>query len=417
MDGNREEFAEKARFGASGRAGRQTAVLMLVVVLAYLGQNMLNAIMAPLARTIGLAEWHVGAIVSTAALVLTLLSPFWGKRAQRIGPKRALLFALAFGFAALAAFALVAAAGAAGVLAGGVLVAAAVLTRGVVYGAAISAVIPTSQSYLVSLYESEAARVKAVGMLGAMTALAGVLGAVFAGLLSMAGGIMAPLWAMPLMMLAGIAVLAAAFKPAGGAGRAAHPKKVSYLDKRVFAFLLAGFALFLAFSALSVLAGFAVQDRLALSADAAAAATSLVVVAMSAAMIAAQTVLVPKTGWSSRVLLRVGFAIGLAAAVGFFASRSLGAFAVSAVLAGLGMGFAMPGYMTGPTMNVGPDEQGGLAGLISANNGATYIVAPLGSTMLYGMDPAAPFAVLVGLFAFGLLLCFVHPALRPGAQG
>ncbi len=138
---------ERTNEAASSATGKgQTGILLAVVMLAFMGQMMLNPILAPLARMIGLEEWHVGAIISMAALVLTLLSQFWGRRSQKVGPKRVLIFAMLLGFLALGSFALVAYAGSRGLIAGFWLVFGAVATRGILYGSAISAVLPAAQS-------------------------------------------------------------------------------------------------------------------------------------------------------------------------------------------------------------------------------------------------------------------------------
>ncbi|MEB4615136.1 MFS transporter, partial [Leucobacter sp. M11] len=91
------------------------------------------------------------------------------------------------------------------------------------------------------------------------------------------------------------------------------------------------------------------------------------------------------------------------------------AFVAAIFLIGLGMGIATPGYTAGPTLRVTPEEQGGLAGLIGATNGLTFVLAPTAGTALYALWPPLPIlagAVMMGLV---LLLSLAHPALRPGA--
>ncbi len=404
------ERTNEAVSSATGKG--QTGILLAVVMLAFMGQMMLNPILAPLARMIGLEEWHVGAIISMAALVLTLLSQFWGRRSQKVGPKRVLIFAMLLGFLALGSFALVAYAGSRGLIAGFWLVFGAVATRGILYGSAISAVLPAAQSYLVSQCESEEDRVKAVGGIGAMNGLSGVIGSVFGGVLSMIGGLMLPLSIMPFMMLVALAVLAAAFKPSANARVVDEPAKVSYFDPRVFPFLLVGFFMFLAFSSLQTTIGFAVQDRLALDETLTAGYTSLIMIVMSVTMIVCQAVVVPRLKWSARRLLRVGFVLLSISGVLFLVGNTLALLLIAAVTIGVGVGFAMPGYNAGPTMDMAHEEQGGLAGLISANNGATYIIAPVLSTSLYGWAPLSSFVLVIVLLVAGLALCLLHPTLR-----
>lgn len=58
--------------------------LFLAVLLAYMGQMILNPIIAPLSREIGLQEWHIGATISLAAIVLSLSSTTWGRVSLRL---------------------------------------------------------------------------------------------------------------------------------------------------------------------------------------------------------------------------------------------------------------------------------------------------------------------------------------------
>lgn len=60
--------SEKAG-GAAGGAP-QTKLVLATVMLAYMGQMMLNPIIAPLSRAMGMAEWQIGATISLAAIAL-----------------------------------------------------------------------------------------------------------------------------------------------------------------------------------------------------------------------------------------------------------------------------------------------------------------------------------------------------------
>ena len=390
----------------------QTKILLAVVILAYTGQMILNPVLAPLARTLGMEEWSVGAIISVAALMFTLFSRFWGPYAQRTGARRVLMASMLGGFVALGSFAAVVFAADKGLIAGFWLVFGAIATRGFLYGCSISGVMPAAQYHLVSRCETEEDRVKSVGTLGAMNGLSGILGSVAGGALSMIGGLMLPLGVMPLLMLAAFAVVALAFRPKAVETEQSEPRKVSYFDPRVLPFLLAGFVLFLSFSSLQSVFGFMIQDRLGLDATSTAGYTAGIMILTSVTMILFQGVIAPRMKLSARKMLRVGFALIVASFALFIAASTLPLIAAASILIAAGCGFAMPGYNAGPTMNVEPEEQGGLAGLIMSNNGLTYIIAPLLSTSLYGLNPLAPFALNLALVVAGLVLCLAHPKLR-----
>ena len=63
-------------------------------------------------------------------------------------------------------------------------------------------------------------------------------------------------------------------------------------------------------------------------------------------------------------------------------------------------------------MLVEHDEQGGLAGVIGATNGLTYVLAPTLSTLFYGWW--RPLPVIVSIVTLGIVAVFVlaHPAFR-----
>ena len=228
----------------------QTKILFAVVILAYTGQMILNPILAPLARTLGMQEWSVGAIISTAALMFTLFSRFWGPYAQKAGVKRVLAISMMGACIALGSFAAVAIAANRALIAGFWLVFGALATRGFLYGCSISGVMPAAQYYLVSNSHTEEERVKSVGALGAMNGFSGILGSIAGGILSMIGGLMLPLVVMPFMMLAAFAVVVLAFNPEATRAQENRPRKVRYFDRRVLPFLLVGFTLLLTFSSI-----------------------------------------------------------------------------------------------------------------------------------------------------------------------
>lgn len=72
----------------------------------------------------------------------------------------------------------------------------------------------------------------------------------------------------------------------------------------------------------------------------------------------------------------------------------------------------MPGYTAGPTLLVTREEQGGLAGLIAANMGLTFVIAPTVGTVLYSTWPPLP--IIVGAVTMAVVTTFVllHPRFR-----
>jgi MFS transporter, DHA1 family, tetracycline resistance protein len=65
---------------------RRVLLLLLGVVLAaFTGQQLLVPVLAPLSRELRLGEVQLGFVITTAAVVFTLSSLFWGRVCDRWG--------------------------------------------------------------------------------------------------------------------------------------------------------------------------------------------------------------------------------------------------------------------------------------------------------------------------------------------
>lgn len=389
----------------------QTPLLLGAVLLIYLAQMTLNPVIAPLSRDVGLAEWQIGVTISAAAIMVVLTSQLWGRRSQSWGRKPVLVGAFTLATVTMALFALLAWLGMTGLVTGVALFIMFVLLRGVGFGTAIAAVPPTAQAYIADVTVDEKARVKGMAGVGAVQGIAMVGGSVIGGLLS-AFGLLTPLIVVPVLLLAALLLIGFRLRREPRHELIETPARVSPFDTRVWPFLLAGFGMFTALGFIQVITGFIVQDRLGLDSATTGLVTGGALLAAGAGMILAQTVIVPRSGWTPATLLRVG---GVVATIGFAALvADAGAVVLFAaiLLIGLGLGIAMPGYTAGPTLLVSREEQGGLAGLIGATNGLTFVIAPTLSTALYGIW--APLPVIIGgaIMAIVTVFVLIHPRFR-----
>ncbi|MGO1768992.1 MAG: MFS transporter [Microbacterium sp.] len=398
---------------AAARTGSrpQIPLLLSVVFLVYLAQMALNPIIAPLAREVGLAEWQIGVTISTAAIMVVVSSQFWGRRSQSWGRKPVLVAALVVAVVAMTAFAAVAAAGMRGVLTGGLLFALFVLLRGVGFGNAIAAIPPTAQAYIADVTEDEATRVKGMSGIGAVQGIAMVAGSIVGG--ALAGfGLLAPLVVIPVLLALGLVLVALRLRREQRHELVADPVRVRPTDRRVWPFLLAGFGMLTSLGFIQVVSGFLVQDRLGLGSETTGLVTGGVLLAAGAGMVLAQGVIVPRSGWSSPTLLRVGCPTAVVGFIALIPDAGAVPLFIAIFLIGIGLGVAMPGYTAGATLLMRREEQGGVAGLIGATNGLTFVVAPTASTALYGVW--MPLPVIVGAVVMSLVAAFVllHPRFR-----
>ena len=398
---------------ADASANGQVGVLLAAVAIAFTGQMTLNPIIAPLSREIGLAEWQVGLTISVAALMVVLFSPIWGRRAQAWGSRTVLIAALGFATVVMVAFAGVVGLGLAGVLGPVPLFVAFLVLRGLCYGAAVAAVMPTAQAHIAAVTTDEATRVKGMAGVGAAQGAASILGAIVGGVL-VVFGLMVPMIAVPVMLALALTLAWAKLQRPDAATLVARPAGLRATDPRVLPYLIAGFGMFLAFGFVQVITGFLVQDRLHLEATAAGAFAGIAFLMAGIGMLVSQVVLIPRQGWGPHRLMRVGIAFALTGFVVLLPDAGLWLLLVAMLLIGLGLGFAIPGYTAGPTLLVRDEEQGALAGLIGATNGLTFIIAPTAATLLYGLGGWIPVAVSVVLLACVMLFLVLDPRFSAG---
>ncbi|RLP82386.1 MFS transporter [Mycetocola lacteus] len=389
----------------------QIPLVLSAVFLVYLGQMTLNPIIAPLSREVGLAEWQVGVMISLAAVCVVLSSQFWGRASLSRGRKPVLVAAMGTAVGAMALFALLAQLGMQGTLRGTALFILLLITRGLLFGLAIAAVPPTAQAYIADVTTTTESRVRGMAGVGAVQGLAMIGGAVVGG--ALAGfGLMVPLLCVPVMIGIGLIAVMLFLRREQRHELIENPPKVSPWDPRAWPFLLAGFGLFTGLGFVQIITGFIVQDRFALNAGAAAGITGAALLAAGAGMVIAQAVLVPRLGWRPGTLLRVGAAVSLAGFLVLIPNAGIPPLVIALFLIGLGLGLAMPGYTAGPSLLMSAEEQGGIAGLIAANNALTFVLTPTLATLFYTWWPPLPLIVSALVCSAVLVFVLIHPKFR-----
>lgn len=386
----------------------QIPVLLSAVFLAYLGQMTLNPIIAPLAREVGLYEWQVGVTISIAAIMVVTTSQFWGRRSQSWGCKVVLVASFSIATVTMALFAILAETGMQGFISGTALFLLFVLFRGIGFGSAISAVLPTSQAYVAKVTDDQQTRVKGMAGIGAVQGISMVAGAVVGGVLSIFG-LIVPIVAVPVLLGIGLILIVFLLNKEPKTELVANPARIKPTDRRVWPYLVSGFGMFTALGFIQVIAGFIAQDRFTLGPETAGFVTGLALLAAGIGMVLAQAVIVPRTRWAPPRLLRVGTIVAFVGFAVMTPALPMPLFVLSMLLIGLGLGIAIPGYTAGPTLLVNDDEQGGLAGLIGATNGLTFVITPTASTVLYGVWKPLPIIVGGTIMAAVAFFVFVHP--------
>lgn len=386
---------------------RPFLVVHLGVVALNLGLSMIHPVYGPWARSLGLSEAQAGAVVTAAALGIASSSPLMGRLSDRLGRRRVMALGLLCSGAGYLAFATVGLLAPAWGLGGLALVLAWALTRGFA-GLGFSATQASSQAYVADLSPPEA-RGGAMAMLGAMGGLGMILGPPLGGLVA-GWHLGAPVFLAGLMALLGALVVGLAL-PSSGQHRHEEARRLPWQDPRLLPLLPLGFLATITVGSLQICAGFLVQDRLHLGAQAAAQWVGLAMLVSGLGMLLAQLGVVKALAWPPARLLRWGLPL---AALGFALLALPGPFvqlAAACLLAGFGLGMLFPGLQAAASLAVGPQEQGAAAGLLGAAQASGYMLGPALGGWLYGLQPTWPFALSAGLLALAALGAHLHPSL------
>ena len=388
---------------------RMKSFLFVGLFAAYAGLMLANPVFPPLARELGLTELQAGMVVSAAALVFAIGSPFWGWLSDRIGRKPVFVTGLVGIGAGSTLFAIAAYLGLVGVIAGGVLLAALFATR-IAMGAMIGAVPVSAQAYMADITES-ADRSAGMALIGAANGLGTLLGPALAALL-VTFGLLVPFYAGAAIALVAALTLAFVMPPSPRRQEMDAPPKLMPWDRRVWPFLFLSFVSVTVIVLLQITLGFYLIDRFSLTpVDAAqTAAIGLFVVGIALAVV--QGVFVTRFKWSPRTLLRAGAPIMAVGLIGAVLAPSLPLLIAAFAVMGIAGGLLFPGFTSGASLAVSENEQGAIAGLNSAASGAGAVIGPLIGTALYQAGMTAPYIAGAALFAMLTVFVWTHPAVR-----
>jgi MFS family permease len=417
--------ASIARNGGVGSTALTTTHFLLLyaaMLVAAAGNTALQSVMPAIGREIGIQDFYVAIAYTWSAVLWVLLAPYWAEKSDRHGRKTLTMmgvsgFILSMTLCGIALFG-----GLHGWISGALTFSLFAVFRAI-YGGFGCATPSATQAYLAS-------KTRRTGRVAALSALSSSFG-----LGPIIGPAVAPLFVLPVVGLAGplfaFALIAAgvflsilrwlpndrggrrvghgaamsypslATTPTGASVVAATAprrlKRLSWKDPRVRPWIIAGVAAGHAQAATLTCIGFFVIDRLHLPAWGSEGPIAIVMMAGAVATLGAQWVLIPRLGLNPRALILWG---ALIAAVGLIAttlSNDLYGITIGFAVATLGFGFTRPGFTAGASLAVPLAEQGAVAGVITAANGISYVLAPAVGIGLYGWQNDLPFALFAAL--------------------
>jgi hypothetical protein len=154
------------------------------------------------------------------------------------------------------------------------------------------------------------------------------------------------------------------------------------------------------------------QDSFGLTAQEAAQRAGMGFVALAAAGLFAQLVLVQRLRPTSRVMIQSGVPLILIAFTLLVAARSLWVALVALTSLGMGLGLVRPGSAAGASLAVSAEEQGAVAGLLGGPAVLGNVFGPMLGTTLYSISPRAPYALNALIMAALLAFVLMSPRIR-----
>lgn len=414
-------------------------LLFAAMLVAAAGNTALQSVMPAIGREIGMSDFWVTMSYTWSAILWVSLAPFWARRSDVHGRKRLTMMGVG-GFVvsmSLCGLALL------GGLKGYIGPALTFILFGIfraIYGSLGCATPSATQAYLASKTR-RSGRVSALSSLSSSFGLGTIVGPALAPLFVVPFvGLSGPMFAFALIGLVTLIAVARWLpddsKPRHGR-RAGHGAAMSYPslassptgasvvaatrprvppmkwhDRRIRNWILAGVASGHAQAAALSCIGFFTIDRLHLSPHGSEQEIAIVMMAGAAATLAAQWGLIPRLHLAPRSLILWGSLVAAAGLMVTMFAVDLYGIVMGFGLASLGFGLTRPGFTGGASLAVPLNEQGGVAGVVTAANGIAYVAAPGVGMALYAIDPHWPFAASAALL-LGLVLWGRHRLAAP----
>ena len=381
---------------------RKLSILFLAVFFQYTCGNAVNPVFAPLAARTGMSVVQTGLFFTLSSLVWLIASPFWGRQSERRGRTNVMFIGLVSCFILYALFGIVANWGLTHHPSPMVLFVLLLLIR-IASGFFFSTVPVAAQAYIADT-TSGMERTRSISLVWMASGLGSIVGPSLS-LLSKAN-LMTPLYIGAILpLLGGILVMThlprSQVKRMDGSLKSAS--RISPFDRRVWRMLATVSALQASVLAIQVTSGFLIQREFHVSSTQAAQRIGLLFTITGIVSVATQWVFARRLRFSSAWLLRVGRPFLLLCAVFLLFHTHFAALVAAFGALGFGIGCVLPGATSAASLAVRADEQGAVAGRISAAQGLGTALGPLVGTVLYDQNTTLP-AIFVGILFSGLMM-------------
>jgi MFS family permease len=398
-----DDVQTHASAAPSGKAvGLTKGILFVALVVFAMGQTILFALLGPVARDIGFAEWQVGAIISASAVAFVLVSPIWGGLADRWGRKNVIVGCLLAYALTTLVFAGLLQVSLAGTIGAAAAFASLMATR-VLYAFTAGGIQPAAVALMADLTD-ETGRSAGVALVGAGFGLGTVLGpALAAGLVNY--GVLTPLF-----LAAGLALTISVL----AAWVLREPRQLSSIDAdaptasvnlaTIAPHLMLMFATYVAIATLQQTTAFYIQDFTQTTTQGAARLSGIAFMALALAMLLVQGGVVQWLKPSPAQMLWSGLPLASLGIIVYALAPTFDWIVAAFVLMGAGFGLVQPGISALVSLATGSTAQGGAAGFVQAAMAGGFVVGPLAGTLVYAVSPRAPLLLALAILVVCLIL-------------
>jgi MFS family permease len=401
------------------------ALLFAVMLVVASGNTAMQSLMPAIGRELRVHDLWVAAAFSLSSVAWVAMAPYWAHRADRRGRRALMRLGLVGFILSMLVCGTVLALGLDGRISAAAVFPVFILGRAI-YGALGSASPSAVQAYVAARTDGDK-RTAALAAVASSFGLGTIIGPAIAPLFIFAPlGLAGPLFVFAAIAAAVLTTLALRlpddtprhpahgevidYPSMGGLTVSAAPEgggsaRLRWRDPRVLPWHIAGVVGGHGNAALLGVIGFLIIDRTGVTPAAAQQSIALVLMAGAGATLLAQWGLIPFLGLSPRSLVLWGSA--LAAAGSVVTGWAAGTYGITLgfALASLGFGFFRPGFTSGASLAVEPDEQNAVAGMVTSVNGIAYIAAPAAAVAVYALWKPLPFiavaALMLGLVLWG----------------
>ena len=367
---------------------RAFAILFCSLLCMGIGQSVIYTVLPPVGRQLGIGAVRVTSIFAASATIWIFSSTFWGRRSDHLGRKPVMLVGLiAFGVSFLG-FASMLWAGLNRWLPAGWVFPLLVASR-CIYGGFGSGTSAAAQAYVADR-TSATERLGGIAIVSMAFALGTTIGPAIGSALSIFG-LLAPLYFVAAFAIASAASIFLLLPERTTPKLHARSSgALRWYERRMLPFTGFGVILSMAASIPIQIAGFFFMDVLHDEPGRAAQHTGIGLMLSAVAALFAQFVVVQRSGLSARVLTSVGLMVAAVSNFLFLVPGHIAITMAALFISGLGFGLARPGFTTGASLSVSPQEQGTVAGILNAAAAAGFIFGPL-IGWLYELSPFIPF--------------------------